>query len=62
MTTPGNKIMTTDEAIAWAGSIRALAAKLEIWPHSVYKWGEKPPRLRQFQIERLSKGKVKADE
>ena len=54
--------MTTDEAIEWAGSIRALAAKLEIWPHSIYKWGEKPPRLRQFQIERLSKGRVTADE
>lgn len=38
-----------------------LAAALGIEPPSIYDWGEYPPGLRQIQIERLTKGKLKAE-
>jgi hypothetical protein len=53
--------MTTDEAIAYFGSRKKLAFFLDIWPHATYRWGEYPPRLRQFEIERFSDGELRAD-
>lgn len=52
--------MTTDEAIKWAGGLRQLAAKLEIWPHTIYSWGQHPPMTRQYQLEVISGGELKA--
>lgn len=54
--------MTTDEAIEWAGGTQAaLAAALGIKQPSVAKWGEYPPEGRQYQIELLSGGRLKAE-
>lgn len=53
--------MTTEEAIHHYGSVKALADELDVWPHSIYKWGHQPPESRQYQIEVLSEGKLKAD-
>ena len=53
--------MTTEEAIKHFGSKKKLADALGIWPHPIYRWKESPPPLRQFQIERLTKGELKAD-
>jgi hypothetical protein len=54
--------MTTEEAIQWAGGTQVLLAeKLKINQPSVSAWGEYPPDLRQIQIERLSKGRLKAE-
>lgn len=54
--------MTTSEAISHYGSIRALAVALDVWPHTIYKWGDKPPELQQYRIERLTNGALKADD
>ncbi len=54
--------MTTKEAIDHFGSVKALADALRIWPHSVYKWGERPPMLRQYQIQVLTRGELRADD
>ena len=54
--------MTTDEAIRHFGSKAKLAAALGIWPHGIYKWGERPPILRQYQIQCLTEGLLKADD
>ena len=54
--------MSTADAVSHFGSIKALAEALKIWPHNVYRWGERPPMLRQYQIERLTAGELKADE
>jgi DNA-binding transcriptional regulator YdaS (Cro superfamily) len=55
--------MTTDEAIKWGGGTQvALAERLGISQPSVAGWGERPPALRQLQIESLSSGELKADE
>jgi hypothetical protein len=56
------KNMTTKEAIDHFGSVKALADALRIWPHSVYKWGERPPMLRQYQIQVLTRGEIRADD
>ncbi len=53
--------MTTKEAIDYYGSIKKLADALGIWPHPIYRWKEHPPKLRQFEIERLTDGKLKAE-
>lgn len=53
--------MKTTEAIAWFGSRKKMADALGIWPHATYRWGENPPMLRQFEIERLSDNELKAE-
>ena len=53
--------MTTDEAINYYGSIKKLAAALEIWPHVIYRWEDSPPLARQYELEVKTNGKLKAD-
>jgi len=52
--------MKTQDAIEFFGGIKELAAALEIWPHTIYKWGETVPKRRQYEIEVKSNGKLKA--
>lgn len=54
--------MTTKEAIEHFGGTKALAQALDIWPTAVSRWGEQPPRLRQFEIERITNGELKVEE
>lgn len=54
--------MTTQEAINYYGSAKALADALGVWPQTVYAWGERPPMLRQYQIEVLTHGALEADD
>ena len=54
--------MTTDEAIAFFGDRKKMAQALGIGLHGTYRWGENPPKLRQFEIERLSDGELVVDE
>lgn len=54
--------MRKSEAIAfYAGNISALARALDITQSTIYSWGEYPPVGRQFQIEKLSGGLLKAE-
>lgn len=53
--------MNTKEAADFFGSKTKLAAALGIGPSAVTGWGETPPQVRQFQIQVLSKNKLKAD-
>ena len=54
--------MTKDEAIQLLGGTQAaLAEKLGMTQGSVALWGEYPPPFRQIQIERLTRGKLKAE-
>lgn len=54
--------MTTVQAIKWAGGTQVkLAERLGIKQPSVGGWGKFPPAIRQLQIERLSRGKLKAE-
>jgi len=53
--------MKTSEAIKHFGSAAALARALGVRPPSVSGWGEYPPVTRQFQIQVVTKGKLKAE-
>lgn len=53
--------MTTQEAIDYCGGRKELAQALNIWPHAIGRWGKHPPELRQYQLERISKGKLQAE-
>ncbi|MBC7602774.1 MAG: Cro/Cl family transcriptional regulator [Ramlibacter sp.] len=53
--------MTKSEAIAfYGGNISALARALDIDQSTVYSWGEVPPDGRQYQLEKLTGGLLKA--
>ena len=52
--------MKTQEAVNYFGGIKPLADALGIWPHNISRWGENPPRQRQFEIEVKTKGALKA--
>jgi len=54
--------MTTQEAIDHYGSVRRLAKALKIWPHAIYRWGDYPPEARQYQLQVLTGGKLKAED
>lgn len=51
--------MKTKSAADFFGSKKKLAEALGISPSAVTMWGEEVPELRQYQIERLTRGKVK---
>jgi DNA invertase Pin-like site-specific DNA recombinase len=54
--------MTTQEAIKYFGnSYQGVADALGISYHAVYRWGTHPPLGRQFEIELVTRGKLKAD-
>lgn len=53
--------MTTKEAIDHYGGIKQLAAELGIWAHVIYRWGEHPPKARQYEIQVKTNGKLKAE-
>lgn len=53
--------MTTDEAIKFYGTKKALAQALDIWPHVISRWGKYPPMARQYELEVKTRGELKAD-
>lgn len=55
--------MRTDEAIKFFGSKKKLGKALGIKAPetSIWYWGEFPPMARQYEIQALTKGKLKAD-
>lgn len=54
--------MSKDEAISHFGSVAELARALRISVQAIYTWDAEPPALRQMQLERLTKGKLKASQ
>lgn len=53
--------MTYDELIAHYGTQSAVAAALNLKQPSIAEWKSGIPVLRQVQIERLTRGRLKAD-
>ena len=54
--------MTTDEALEFFGGRKRLAAALDVWPHATARWGKFPPKVRQYQIQVLSDGKLRVED
>ena len=52
--------MKTTDAAAFFGSKKKLADVLLINPSAVTQWGEFVPESRQYQLQVLTKGKLKA--
>jgi DNA-binding transcriptional regulator YdaS (Cro superfamily) len=53
--------MKTKDAILHFGSKSQLAKTLGLTKGAISQWPDDVPELRAYQIERLTKGKLKAD-
>lgn len=53
--------MTTDEAIKFFGTKKALAQALDIWPHVISRWGKYPPMARQYELEVKTQRELRAE-
>lgn len=60
---PNNARMTPDELIAHFGGLSAAARALGVKPPSVSEWkaAGRVPRVRQYQIEVVTDGALRAD-
>jgi hypothetical protein len=54
--------MTTKDAIAYFGNMKALCQFLNIHPASVYAWREYPPRAKQFELQVRTGNALKAEQ
>jgi len=54
--------MTTKEALDYYGGHKYLAAALDIYPQSIYAWGDHPPKAKQFELYVISDRALKIDE
>lgn len=52
--------MKKSEAVKYFGSQVALAKALDISQASIAGWGDEPPELRQLQLHRMTRGKLRA--
>ena len=52
--------MTKQEAVSHFETVAKLAKTLGISTQAIYDWPETVPQLRQFQLERITNGKLKA--
>jgi hypothetical protein len=52
--------MYTQEAVKYFKSKTRLAAALQISPAAVSQWGAQVPMLRQFQLQMITCGELKA--
>lgn len=54
--------METNVAIHHFGNASNLAQALGVSKAAISQWGQKVPQLRAYQIERITNGKLKAEE
>jgi DNA-binding transcriptional regulator YdaS (Cro superfamily) len=53
--------MKKQDAIDYFGSAANLARELGISKASISQWGDDIPKLRAFELEQLTKGKLKTN-
>lgn len=53
--------MRTQDVLQYFGGREELAKALGIDRSASYQWGDTVPQLRQYQIQIVTKGKLKAD-
>lgn len=53
--------MTTQEAIQHYGTQTKLATALGTKQSTISSWGEYPPKLRQLQLQQITRGRLKAE-
>ncbi len=59
--TANNSRMRTQDVIDFFGGRQQLADALGITRTASYEWGDTVPELRQYQIEILTRGKLRAE-
>jgi len=52
--------MKKKDVIEHFGSVSSLAEALGITPEAIYQWGDDVPSSREFQIQVITDGKLKA--
>jgi len=52
--------MNTETAIRHFGSVQKLAEALRIHRSAVYQWGDQVPPRRALELEKLTRGRLKA--
>jgi transcriptional repressor of cell division inhibition gene dicB len=57
----GINVVKTNDVIKFWGTAANASRALGISPESILQWGEEVPKLRQFQVEVLSAGMLRAD-
>lgn len=55
------RVMTTEEAIQYYKTQTALATALGTKQSTISSWGEYPPKLRQLQLQQITRGRLKAE-
>lgn len=53
--------MKTSDVVAYYGSKTAVADALHVHKSAVSNWGAVVPRGRAFELEKLTKGRLKVD-
>ena len=54
--------MDIEAVISYFGSVKAAAKALDVYPQVIYQWKANGiPALRQYQVQVMTKGKLKAD-
>ena len=53
--------MNTKDAIEHFGGIKNLAEALDCWSNEIYRWGEYPPKGKQYEIQVKTEGDLKAE-
>lgn len=53
--------MKTKDVLEYFGSVRIAAKALDICTATIYQWGEYPPIARQYHIELITNGNLKAE-
>lgn len=51
-----------ETVVAHFGGIKNLAQKLGLTRHAIYMWRGRIPRSRAYEIQALTKGKIKAED
>lgn len=54
--------MLKQDVIDHFGDVKTAAKALNIKPAAIYQWGERIPMLRAYEIERITRGALKADD
>lgn len=53
--------MTNDDVLDYFETQAAIAKALNITQSAVSQWDDRPPMLRQYQLQILTQGKLRAD-
>ncbi len=53
--------MTTQDVLDYFETQAAIAKALDISQSAVSQWGDRPPMLRQYQIQIVTQGGLRAD-